>query len=67
MDWVIDQVVDNLPPVVLFPAIIDGTIPGSAVTVEATMNKLTVDEVEALVTADVETVGYEYLCAVYCK
>lgn len=57
VDWVVDQVVDNLPPVVLFPAIVDGTIPGSAVTVEATMNKLTVDEIEALVTADIETSG----------
>jgi len=57
VDWVVDQVVDNLPPVVLFPAIIDEIIPDTAITVEATANKLTVDEIEALVTANIETSG----------
>jgi len=55
VDWVVDQVVDNLPPLVLFPAIIETTIPDTSITVEATVNKLVVDEPEALVAADIET------------
>jgi hypothetical protein len=55
VDWVVDQVVDNLPPLVLFPAIIETTIPDTSITVEASVNKLVVDEPEALVAADIET------------
>jgi hypothetical protein len=57
VDWVVDQVVDNLPPLVLFPAIIEETIPDTTITVEATVNKLFVDESEALVAANIETSG----------
>lgn len=55
VDWVVDQVVDNLPPLVLFPAIFDETIPDTTVSVEATVNKLIIDEPEALVAANIET------------
>ncbi|MBN1681931.1 hypothetical protein JW865_00060 [Candidatus Bathyarchaeota archaeon] len=57
VDWAVDQVIENLPPVVLFPAIIEQTIPDSTVTVEATFNKLVIDEPEALVAANIETSG----------
>lgn len=55
VDWVVDQVVDNLPPLVLFPAIFEETIPDTSITVEATVNKLVIDEPEALVAANIET------------
>ncbi len=55
VDWVVDQIVNNLPPIVLFPAIFEETIPDTTVTVEATVNKLVIDEVEALVAANIET------------
>jgi len=55
VDWVVDQIVDNLPPVVLFPAIFEETIPDTPITVEATVNKLAIDETEALVAANIET------------
>ena len=57
VDWVVDQIVDNLPPIVLFPAIIAQTIPDTTLTVEATFNKLEIDEPEALVAANIETSG----------
>ena len=57
VDWVVDQIVDNLPPIVLFPAIITQTIPDTTLTVEATFNKLEIDEPEALVAANIETSG----------
>jgi len=55
VDWVVDQIVDNLPPLVLFPAIFEETIPDTSITVEATVNKLVIDEPEALVAANIET------------
>jgi hypothetical protein len=59
VNWVIDQVVKNLPPIVLFPAIVEEKIPGSDVTVDAAFNKLTINEDEALVAAQVDTSGKE--------
>jgi hypothetical protein len=59
VDWVVDMIVDNLPPIVLFPAMITQTIPDSTVTVEATFNKLEIDEPEALIAANIETSGME--------
>ena len=46
---------DNLPPLVLFPAIFEETIPDTSITVEATVNKLVIDEPEALLAANIET------------
>ena len=57
VDWAVDQVLDNLPPIVLFPAVIEQNIPGSTVTVEVTVNKLVIDEPEALIAANIETSG----------
>ncbi|OPY50359.1 MAG: hypothetical protein A4E49_02769 [Methanosaeta sp. PtaU1.Bin112] len=57
VDWAVDQVIDNLPPVVLFPAIIEQNIPESTVTVEASINKLVIDEPEVLVAANIATSG----------
>jgi len=57
VDWVVDQIVDNLPPIVLFPAFIEQNIPGTTLTVTVTVNKLEIDEPEALVAADIETSG----------
>jgi hypothetical protein len=57
VNWIIDRVIDNMPPIVLFPAVIEQTIPDSSVTVTATFNKLFIDEPEALVAANIETSG----------
>jgi hypothetical protein len=57
VDWVVDRIVENMPPVVLFPAVITQEIPGTTVTVEATFEKLEIDEPEALVAANIETSG----------
>jgi hypothetical protein len=57
VNWIIDRIVDNLPPIVLGPAMIEQTIPDSSVTVTATINKLFIDEPEALVAANIETSG----------
>ena len=57
VDWAVDQIVNNLPPIVLFPAIITQTIPETAISVEATFNKLEIDETEAIVAANIETSG----------
>lgn len=55
VDWLVDQIVDNMPPIVLFPAIISQQIPDTSVTVDATVESLTINEAEALVTANIGT------------
>ncbi len=55
IDWLVDRIVNNLPPLVLFPALFTETIPDTSITVEATVNKLFIDEPEALVAANIET------------
>ncbi len=57
VDWATDQVINNLPPIVLFPAVIEQNIPGSTVTVEVVVNKLVIDESEALVAANITPSG----------
>jgi hypothetical protein len=59
VNWLVDQAVKNLPPIHLFPAMIEEKIPGTNATVDVTFNKLTIDEDEALVAAQVDTSGKE--------
>jgi hypothetical protein len=59
VNWVIDQVVDNLPPIVLFPAVIEEKVPDTTVTVTVTANKLVINEDEALVAANVLASGMD--------
>ncbi|MDO8725300.1 MAG: hypothetical protein Q7J35_04455 [Candidatus Methanoperedens sp.] len=53
VDWLIDQIVVNMPPIVLFPAIISQQIPDTSVTVDATVESLAINEAEALITANI--------------
>ncbi|TRZ89147.1 MAG: hypothetical protein D4R88_05965 [Methanosarcinales archaeon] len=55
VDWLIDQIVVNMPPIVLFPAIISQQIPDTSVTVDATVESLEINEAEALITANIGT------------
>ncbi|MDD5615140.1 MAG: hypothetical protein PHH85_02960 [Candidatus Methanoperedens sp.] len=55
VDWLVDQIVVNMPPIVLFPAIISQQIPDTSVTVDATVESLEINEAEALITANIGT------------
>ena len=55
VDWLVDQIIVNMPPIVLFPAIISQQIPDTSVTVEATVESLEINEAEALITANIGT------------
>ncbi|MCQ8891817.1 MAG: hypothetical protein NQU41_00360 [Candidatus Methanosuratincola sp.] len=57
VNWLIDRIVENLPPIVLFPAVIEESLPGTTVKVKAAFTKLFIDEPEALVAANIETSG----------
>ena len=55
VDWLVDQIIVNMPPIVLFPAIISQQIPDTSVTVDATVESLVINEAEALITANIGT------------
>ena len=55
VEWLIDQIVDNMPPIVLFPAVISQQIPDTSVTVDATIENPAINEAEALITANIGT------------
>jgi hypothetical protein len=61
LNWIvnclIDQVVKKMPPIVLFPAVVEEKIPGTAITVSLAVNKLEVNADEALIAAKVDTSG----------
>jgi hypothetical protein len=59
VNWVTEKVVDEMPPVVLFPAVIDQKLPGTAVNVSVTGETLEINETEALITANIATSGAE--------
>ena len=55
IDWLVDQIIVNMPPIVLFPAVISQQIPDTSVTVDATVESLVINEAEALITANIVT------------
>jgi hypothetical protein len=52
VDWVVNMIVDGMPPIVLFPTIVSQKIPGTEATVTMSVEDLTINGTEALVAAD---------------
>lgn len=67
MDYVIDLLVDeiivNMPPIVLFPVVISQQIPDTCVTVDATVESLVINEAEAPDNSQHWNFQYGKLCA----
>ena len=59
VDWVVDQIIKNMPPVVVSSSIITENIPDTEITVKATIEELEINETEALTAANITTSGME--------
>lgn len=57
VDWVVHRIVSEMPPIVLFPAVIELTLPGTAVSITVSGESLEINETEALVTMNIGTSG----------
>ena len=59
VDWAVDSMVSGMPPIVLFPAIIEQMIPGTTVSVSIVGETLEINETEALISLNITTSGAE--------
>ncbi|KQC04285.1 MAG: hypothetical protein APR53_00075 [Methanoculleus sp. SDB] len=57
VDWAINSIVTEMPPIVLFPAMIEQTLPGTSVSVSVAGETLEINETEALVSLNISTSG----------
>lgn len=54
VDWVVKQIIDWMPPIVLFPTILSEKIPGTEAALTLSVEDLTINGTEALITADID-------------
>ena len=59
IDWAVNSMISEMPPIVLFPAIIEQMLPGTTVSIAITGETLEINETEALVSMNVSTSGAE--------
>ncbi|MEM3404341.1 MAG: hypothetical protein QXJ17_07390 [Nitrososphaeria archaeon] len=57
VDWVTKQIVDGMPPIVLFPTMLSQKIPDTDATLTISVENLTINGTEALVAADITVSG----------
>jgi hypothetical protein len=58
-DWVVNSILDNIPPITLSPSVVSNNIPGTEMTVETSIERFEISSQEALISANIEPSGLE--------